>query len=76
VRVLAAWGLGKLGDEGAIQYLAKMLDDPEVRTPMSFDPSPFRTGTGKWHRAASSSQDTSVGDDPAIRKWGGPKVGD
>lgn len=37
-RVFAAWGLGKLGDERAIRYLAEMLDDPEVRTPMSYDP--------------------------------------
>src|SRR5262249_17261290 len=38
VRVLAAWGLGKLGHEEAVRYLAAMLDDPEVRTPTSFDP--------------------------------------
>ena len=38
VRVLAAWGLGKLGDEAALRYLAEMLDDPEVETPTSFDP--------------------------------------
>jgi HEAT repeat protein len=38
VRVFAAWGLGKLGDEEAIRYLAAMLDDPEVRTPTSYDP--------------------------------------
>jgi hypothetical protein len=38
VRVFAAWGLGKLGDEDAIRYLAEMLDDPEVRTPTSYDP--------------------------------------
>jgi HEAT repeat protein len=42
VRVLAAWGLGKLGDEGAIRYLAGMLDDPEVKTPTSFDPGQSR----------------------------------
>lgn len=39
VRVLAAWGLGKLGDEEAVRYLAAMLDDPEVRRPSSYDPS-------------------------------------
>lgn len=38
VRVFAAWGLGKLGDGVAVRYLAEMLDDPEVRTPSSFDP--------------------------------------
>jgi HEAT repeat protein len=38
VRVFAAWGLGKLGDEQAVRYLAGMLDDPEVRTPTSYDP--------------------------------------
>jgi hypothetical protein len=38
VRVFAAWGLGKLGDEQAVHYLADMLDDPEVRTPTSHDP--------------------------------------
>jgi hypothetical protein len=38
VRVFAAWGLGKLGDEKAIRYLAEMLDDPEVRTPTLFHP--------------------------------------
>jgi hypothetical protein len=38
VRVFAAWGLGKLGDEEALLYLAGMLDDPAVETPTSFDP--------------------------------------
>jgi hypothetical protein len=38
VRIHAAWGLGKLGDEEAIRYLADMLDDPEVETPTSYDP--------------------------------------
>jgi hypothetical protein len=38
VRVFAAWGLGKLGDEAAIRYLAEMLDDPAVETPTSYDP--------------------------------------
>lgn len=42
VRVLAAWGLGKLGDDQAIRYLAGMLDDPEVHTPTSFDPGQSR----------------------------------
>jgi HEAT repeat protein len=37
-RVLAAWGLGKLGDPEALRYLVAMLDDPEVETPTSFDP--------------------------------------
>lgn len=42
VRVFAAWGLGKLGDEEAVGYLAEMLDDPEVRTPTSYDPGESR----------------------------------
>lgn len=37
-RVLAAWGLGKLGDKRAVDYLVKMLDDPSVITPTSSDP--------------------------------------
>jgi HEAT repeat protein len=37
-RVIAAWGLGKLGDEGAIRYLAEMLEDPDTETPTSFLP--------------------------------------
>jgi HEAT repeat protein len=38
VRVFAAWGLGKLGDEEAVRYLVGMLDDPAVRTPTSSNP--------------------------------------
>jgi HEAT repeat protein len=38
VRVFAARGLGKLGDEEAVRYLAEMLDDPELWTPTSYDP--------------------------------------
>jgi HEAT repeat protein len=30
-RVISAWGLGKLGQEDAIAYLIRMLDDPDVR---------------------------------------------
>lgn len=37
-RVIVAWGLGKLGDEEAIWYLADMLDDPDIHTPTSFEP--------------------------------------
>lgn len=37
-RVIAAWGLTKLGDEQAIQYLVEMLDDPDTETPTSYDP--------------------------------------
>ena len=36
--MIAAWGLGKLGDDAAIRYLAEMLDDPDVRTPTLFLP--------------------------------------
>lgn len=54
VRILAAWGLGKLGDEDAIRYLADMLDDPEVRTPTSYD-------LGESMRAAQALCD--------IRSW-------
>lgn len=32
-RVIAAWGLGKLGDKSAIAYLSRMLDDPDLRGP-------------------------------------------
>ena len=37
-RVIAAWGLGKLGDEKVIHYLAELLDDPDTQTPTAFDP--------------------------------------
>jgi hypothetical protein len=37
-RVIAAWGLGRLGDRAAIRYLADMLDDPDIHTPTSFEP--------------------------------------
>jgi hypothetical protein len=32
-KVIAAWGLAKLGDLAAIEYLGKMLYDPVVKTP-------------------------------------------
>ena len=32
-RVIAAWGLGKLGDKTAIAYLIRMLDDPDESGP-------------------------------------------
>jgi HEAT repeat protein len=35
-RVISAWGLGKLGDEKAITYLARMLEDPDHRGPTFF----------------------------------------
>jgi HEAT repeats len=39
VKVLAAWGLGKLGDRRAIEYLGDMLDDPDREKPgRYFDP--------------------------------------
>lgn len=70
VRVFAAWGLGKLGDEEAIRYLAEMLDDPEVRTPTSFDP-------GESRRAAQALSDvfgwsfawSSDGVERTRRRW-------
>jgi hypothetical protein len=37
-RVIASWGLGKLGDDGAIRYLADLMDDPDISTPTSFAP--------------------------------------
>jgi HEAT repeat protein len=37
-RVIAAWGLGKLGDRGAIRYLAGMLDEPAKESPTRYDP--------------------------------------
>jgi HEAT repeat protein len=35
-RIIAAWGLGKMGDEEAICYLGEMLDDPDKETPTSY----------------------------------------
>ena len=37
-RVMAAWGLGKLGDKEAIAYLIHMLDDPDRRGPTLYEP--------------------------------------
>lgn len=37
-RVIAAWGLGKLGDKTAIAYLVRMLDDPDEYGPTYSDP--------------------------------------
>ena len=37
-RVIAAWGLGKLGDANAIAYLIAMLHDTDIRTTNSFEP--------------------------------------
>ena len=37
-RVIAAWGLGKLGDKEAIAYLIRMLDDPDRKGPTFFEP--------------------------------------
>ncbi len=38
VRVIAAWGLGKLGDKQAVTYLIHMLDDPDHRGENFFAP--------------------------------------
>jgi len=37
-RVVAAWGLAKLGDEKAIAFLIRMLDDPDLRGPNFSEP--------------------------------------
>lgn len=37
-RVIAAWGLGKLGDKQAITYLVEMLDDPDSKGENFFAP--------------------------------------
>lgn len=37
-RVMAAWGLGKLGEQEAIAYLISMLDDPDREGPTFFEP--------------------------------------
>lgn len=37
-RVIAAWGLGKLGDKEAIAYLIHMVDDPDRRGPTFSEP--------------------------------------
>lgn len=36
-KVVAAWGLGKLGDRNAYEYLTEMLDDPQVKTENTFE---------------------------------------
>jgi hypothetical protein len=37
-RVIAAWGLAKLGKKKALRYLVKMLFDPNKKTPTSYAP--------------------------------------
>ena len=37
-KIFAAWGLGKLGDQEAIDYLIRMLDDPDERGDTYFTP--------------------------------------
>ncbi len=37
-RVIAAWGLAKLGDRTAIEYLVQMLDDPDIHHNRGFAP--------------------------------------
>ncbi len=37
-RVIAAWGLGKLGEQAAISYLTEMLDDPEIKSELGYYP--------------------------------------
>jgi hypothetical protein len=48
--VIAAWGLGKLGDKEAIAYLIRMLDDPNLRGPNFSEP-------GQSIRAAQALSD-------------------
>jgi len=37
-RVVAAWGLGKLGDRAAVRFLGDMLDDPDIRDAGGYTP--------------------------------------
>lgn len=37
-RVIAAWGLAKLGEKKALRYLVEMLFDPNKKTPTSYTP--------------------------------------
>lgn len=53
-RVIAAWGLGKLGDNKAVAYLIRMLEDPDRRGENFFEP-------GESLRAAQALCD--------IHKW-------
>jgi HEAT repeat protein len=41
-RIIAAWGLGKLGDPVAVDYLVRTLDDLEIRDEHGFDPGESR----------------------------------
>jgi len=55
LRVIAAWGLAKLGDNDSLQYLAELLFDPDITTPTSFTHGQsFRAAQAicdlkKWH---------------------------
>ena len=51
-RVVAAWGLAKLGEEAAYRYLIDMLDDPDVKTATTFAP-------GESMRAAQAIADVN-----------------
>lgn len=37
-KIMSAWGLAKLGERRAYEYLVSMLDDPEIITANSYDP--------------------------------------
>jgi HEAT repeat protein len=50
LRIHAAWGLAKLGEKDYIDYLIKMLEDPIIKTPKSYDP-------GQSIRAAQAISD-------------------
>ena len=53
-RIVAAWGLVKIGDKSYYDYLVKMLDDPDIETSTSYSP-------GESLRAAQAICD--------INKW-------
>lgn len=61
-RIFAAWGLGKLGDQTAINYLIEMLDDPDERGDTYFRPGEslraakavcdIRGWAFEWHKSS------------------------
>jgi hypothetical protein len=63
-KVMAAWGLAKLGEKEPYDYLVKMLIDPEIKTKTSFDP-------GHSIKAAQAIADINCWD----FEWGKNSVG-
>ncbi|MCU0709577.1 MAG: HEAT repeat domain-containing protein [Pirellula sp.] len=61
-RIFAAWGLGKLGDQMAFDYLIRMLDDPDERGDTYFRPGEsiraaqavcdIRGWAFEWHKSS------------------------